>query len=139
MAQFSIPDAKQYLPKLIAMALEGDEVIITRGDVPLVRLLPIAPLSKRRFGALRGKNAVDEGFDAPLPVTALHFEPWSFVPNNPRLPALIYEGAPDASDLAELMEKRFQENGWPALSNTIIRYEKTIARQLARKDGEACL
>lgn len=48
-------------------------------------------------------------------VTALRFEPWSFVPNNPRLPALIYEGAfgPDAADLATLMENRFSENGWP--------------------------
>lgn len=48
-------------------------------------------------------------------VTAFYFEPCSFVPNNPRLPALIYEGtfAADAPDLAELMEKRFQENGWP--------------------------
>ena len=48
-------------------------------------------------------------------VTAFHFEPWSFVPNNPRLPALIYEGAfpSDVTDLAALMEKRFQENGWP--------------------------
>lgn len=48
-------------------------------------------------------------------VTALRFEPSSFVPNNPRLPVLIYEGAfaYDAPDLATLMEKRFQENGWP--------------------------
>lgn len=48
-------------------------------------------------------------------VTALRFEPWSFVPNNPRLPVLIYEGvfAPAAPDLATLMEKRFAENGWP--------------------------
>jgi len=48
-------------------------------------------------------------------VTALHFEPRSFVPNNPRLPVLIYEGAftSDAPDLAGLMEKRFEKNGWP--------------------------
>ena len=48
-------------------------------------------------------------------VTALHFEPRGFVPNNPRLPALIYEGAftESEADCAALMEKRFQENGWP--------------------------
>lgn len=48
-------------------------------------------------------------------VTALHFEPRGFVPNNPRLPALIYEGAFAASgaDCAMVMEKRFQDNGWP--------------------------
>lgn len=50
-----------------------------------------------------------------MTVTALHLEPRHFVPNNPRLPALVYEGAFDsnAADLATLMEKRFQENGWP--------------------------
>ena len=49
-------------------------------------------------------------------VTALHFEPRGFVPNNPRLPALIYERAfdPEATiDLTTFMEKLFQENGWP--------------------------
>lgn len=49
-------------------------------------------------------------------VTALHFEPRGFVPNNHRLPALIYEKAFDpaaTSDLATSMEKRFQDNGWP--------------------------
>lgn len=49
-------------------------------------------------------------------ITALHFEPRGFVPNNLRLPALIYEKAFDPvaiSDLATSMEKRFQDNGWP--------------------------
>lgn len=48
-------------------------------------------------------------------VTALHFEPRGFVPNNPRLPALLYEGAFTKSedDCATAMEKRFQDNGWP--------------------------
>ncbi|SDH31599.1 MULTISPECIES: cupin domain-containing protein [Bosea] len=49
-------------------------------------------------------------------VTALHFEPRGFVPNNFRLPALIYEKAFDPAaigDLATFMEKRFQDNGWP--------------------------
>lgn len=51
-----------------------------------------------------------------MTVTALHFEPRHFVPNNPRLPALIYESAfasDAAADLATLIEKRFQEHGWP--------------------------
>lgn len=50
-----------------------------------------------------------------MTVTALHCEPRGFVPNNPRLPALIYEGAfpPAAPELATLMERRFRENGWP--------------------------
>ena len=47
--------------------------------------------------------------------TAIHLEARGFVPNNPRLPVLIYEAAfpAEAADLAALMEKRFRENGWP--------------------------
>lgn len=48
-------------------------------------------------------------------VIALHFEPRSFVPNNPRLPVLFYEKAftSTMSDLATVTENRFEENGWP--------------------------
>lgn len=37
------------------------------------------------------------------------------VPNNPRLPVLIYEVAfpPASDDLAGQMERRFAQNGWP--------------------------
>jgi prevent-host-death family protein len=66
MAQFSIQDAKTNLPKLIADALEGGDVVIARGSVPVVRLVPIAPRGERRFGALKGKIAVDARFDEPL-------------------------------------------------------------------------
>ncbi len=67
MAQFSVHDAKTNLSKLIASALEGDEVVIARGSVPVVRLTPIKPLSKRCFGALQGQITTDERFDEPLP------------------------------------------------------------------------
>lgn len=37
------------------------------------------------------------------------------IPNNPRLPVLIYKGAfaGKDSDLAEAIETRFEQNGWP--------------------------
>jgi prevent-host-death family protein len=66
-AQFSVHEAKTNLSKLIAAALEGDEVVIARGNVPAVRLVPVAPRGKRRFGALKGKIAIDARFDEPLP------------------------------------------------------------------------
>ncbi|AOO81495.1 type II toxin-antitoxin system Phd/YefM family antitoxin [Bosea vaviloviae] len=71
MAQFSVHDAKTNLSKLIADALEGADVVIARGSVPVVRLVPVAPRGKRRFGALKGKIAVDGRFDEPLPETEL--------------------------------------------------------------------
>ncbi len=67
MAQFSVHDAKTNLSRLIATALEGGEVVIARGNVPVVRLVPFAPRGKRCFGALKGKIAMDARFDAPLP------------------------------------------------------------------------
>jgi prevent-host-death family protein len=67
MAQFSVHEAKTNLSKLIAEALEGGEVVIARGSVPVVRLVPVEPPARRRFGALRGKIAIDARFDEPLP------------------------------------------------------------------------
>ncbi len=67
MTQFSVHDAKTNLSKLIASALEGGDVVIARGAAPVVRLVPVVPLGKRCFGALKGKIAVDARFDEPLP------------------------------------------------------------------------
>lgn len=67
MAQFTVHDAKTNLSRLIADALAGGEVVIARGSVPVVRLVPVAPRGKRRFGALKGKIAIDTRFDEPLP------------------------------------------------------------------------
>ncbi len=67
MAQFSVQEAKAHLSKLIAETLEGGEVVISRAGVPVVRLVPVAPRGKRRFGALKGKIVVDMRFFEPLP------------------------------------------------------------------------
>lgn len=67
MAQFSVHDAKTNLSRLIADALAGGEVVIARGNVPAVRLVPVNPRGKRRFGALKGKITIDTRFDEPLP------------------------------------------------------------------------
>jgi prevent-host-death family protein len=66
-AQFSVHDAKTNLSKLIADALAGGDVVIARGGVPVVRLVPIDPLGRRCFGALKGQIFIDERFDEPLP------------------------------------------------------------------------
>ncbi len=66
MAQFSVHDAKTNLSKLIAAALAGDDVVIARGNVPAVRLVPVVPKGQRSFGALKGRIAIDEAFHEPL-------------------------------------------------------------------------
>ena len=74
-AQFSVHDAKTNLSKLIAAALDGGDVVIARGKVPAVRLVPVMPRGKRCFGALSGKIAIDARFDEPLPADEL--EGWN--------------------------------------------------------------
>jgi prevent-host-death family protein len=70
MAAFTIHQAKTNLSKLIARAEGGEEVVITRGNTPVARLLPIAttPPLKRHFGMLKGKipDLPDAFFFDPL-------------------------------------------------------------------------
>jgi prevent-host-death family protein len=63
----TVHEAKTNLSKLIAEALAGGEVVIARGKIPSVRLVPVKRPGKRRFGALKGKIAIDERFNDPLP------------------------------------------------------------------------
>jgi len=48
--------------------LDGEEVVIARGDKPVVRLTPIAPAKKKRvFGAFKGQFELTDAFFEPLP------------------------------------------------------------------------
>jgi antitoxin (DNA-binding transcriptional repressor) of toxin-antitoxin stability system len=67
MTQFSVHDAKTHLSRLIADVLAGNEVIIARGAVPVVRLVPVTSPGVRRFGAFKGKISIDSRFEDPLP------------------------------------------------------------------------
>jgi prevent-host-death family protein len=60
--------AKTHLSRLIERARAGEDVVIAKGDVPMVRLVPVeAPRAQRHFGAMRGRATTgDELFD-PLP------------------------------------------------------------------------
>ncbi len=64
----NVEEAKKQLPDLLALALAGNEVIITEAGKPLARLVPMATANKKRSAGLnRGKIWVSEDFDAPLP------------------------------------------------------------------------
>jgi antitoxin (DNA-binding transcriptional repressor) of toxin-antitoxin stability system len=66
----SIPiyKAKARLSYLIDRALAGEEIVILRDKVPVVRLTPIdaAPIG-RKFGAYKNKASVGPEFFEPLP------------------------------------------------------------------------
>lgn len=60
--------AKTHLSRLLEEAILGEEIVIARDGVPLVRLVPVPPALQRRTpGHWRGRVAIGPDFDAPLP------------------------------------------------------------------------
>jgi prevent-host-death family protein len=65
--QIPIHQAKTHLSRLIERACAGEEVIIAKGDVPMVRLVPVQqPAARRVFGSMRGQITIDEAFFEPM-------------------------------------------------------------------------
>lgn len=64
---FTMHEAKTNLSKLIKLAEAGEEVVIARGNSPVVRLLPIvergAKLGRGSFADLRGAISNQAFFD----------------------------------------------------------------------------
>jgi antitoxin (DNA-binding transcriptional repressor) of toxin-antitoxin stability system len=70
----NIQEAQNQLQYLLSLALGGAEVIFTRDDKPVVKLVPVIqeePVSaspkKRVFGLHRGQIWVSDDFDDELP------------------------------------------------------------------------
>jgi len=68
MHQVNIHEAKTQLSKLIQEALDGEEVIIAKGNKPLIRLdvLPSARKQRRLDGRVNMVKMIADDFDAPL-------------------------------------------------------------------------
>jgi prevent-host-death family protein len=67
--------AKTNLSRLIEQACSGEDIVIARGSVPVVRLVPIHQAAvKRQFGALKGRLVVPDEFFEPLPADEI--EAW---------------------------------------------------------------
>ena len=45
----------------------GETITIARGKVPVAKLVPVAPKTKREFGAMRGKYSIGPEFFDPPP------------------------------------------------------------------------
>ena len=64
--------AKTQLSKLVDRAAAGSEIVIAKAGKPVARLVPLAPVGRiRRLGALKGRLAIPDDFDAPLPAKVL--------------------------------------------------------------------
>lgn len=75
MKTHTIHEAKTNLSKLIQKACDGEEVIIAKGDKPMVKLVPIADAPKKRVpGGFEGKISWTE--DAFDPLTDEELRDW---------------------------------------------------------------
>jgi prevent-host-death family protein len=55
MKQFNIAEAKSHFPEMVKSALLGEDVVIARGNKPLLKLVPIAkPERIRKPGTAKG-------------------------------------------------------------------------------------
>lgn len=67
MTQVDLKQAKERFIELIELAASGEEVIIARGERPLVKLSPIARQKRQRqFGSAKGMIIIADDFDEPL-------------------------------------------------------------------------
>ena len=63
----NIHAAKTHLSRLIREVVEGGEVVIARGNVPLVKLVLIDEAkSKRLLGTAKGTVKIGKDFDNPI-------------------------------------------------------------------------
>ncbi len=67
MKKVNIHEAKTHLSRLIQEVLDGGEVVIARGNVPLVQLVLLdSAKSARILGTAKGKVTLAADFDEPL-------------------------------------------------------------------------
>lgn len=61
-------EAQSQLSKLLALALQGNKVIISDNEEPVVQLVPVRQGAKRRIAGLhRGAMRMSNDFNVPLP------------------------------------------------------------------------
>ena len=59
--------AEAHFAELLGRVQAGEEILVTRADVPVARIMPAGPQPKRpRFGAARDLLRVGNDFDEPL-------------------------------------------------------------------------
>jgi prevent-host-death family protein len=62
----TVTEAKTQLSRLIERATDGEEIIIRRGQQPVVKLVRYeAPPARRQMGGLRGQIWMSDDFDEP--------------------------------------------------------------------------
>ncbi len=58
----NVSEAKAKFSKLIDMAYQGEEVIIAKNNLPLVKLVLHNPKAKRKLGLFEGQSNIPDDF-----------------------------------------------------------------------------
>jgi len=66
-ATYNLYDAKNSLSELVERAVNGEEVVIARRNVPAVKLVPVVHNVERTPGRYKGVFQVTDAFFEPLP------------------------------------------------------------------------
>jgi prevent-host-death family protein len=67
MHAIDVTQAQQHLSELIDQTLRGDEVVITKGGTPIIKLVDVSKHKKQRqFGTANGLIKISDDFDLPL-------------------------------------------------------------------------
>jgi prevent-host-death family protein len=65
-----IQEAQTHLKELLSLVGTGTEIVLTEGNTPVARLIPIEPPSTPRVAGLhQGMMWTSKDFDEPLPET----------------------------------------------------------------------
>ncbi len=67
MSQIELDQVQTHLSRLIEQALQGEEVVITRADQPILKLVRVPnDIPQRKRGSAKGQIWIAPDFDAPL-------------------------------------------------------------------------
>lgn len=92
--QYTLRKAMNHLQKLVQAALAGEDVVIARNGIPLVRLVKInTPVAMRKPGAWAGLPKAGVDWDAPVSLSS--------DPDLQKVPQALMRASEKARQLAE--------------------------------------
>lgn len=69
MQQIPLAEVSQRLSELLEAAMSGEEIVITKDEQPVMKLVPVSPTKKRwpaKAGSAKGLVTMSDDFDEPL-------------------------------------------------------------------------
>ncbi|MBF0491778.1 MAG: type II toxin-antitoxin system prevent-host-death family antitoxin [Deltaproteobacteria bacterium] len=71
MKTVNIHEAKTYLSAILVEVQNGEEVVISKNNLPIARLIPEKIKRKRVAGTAKNKIKLKKGFEKPLPLSMI--------------------------------------------------------------------